>query len=302
MTDPAENLPIRTISSLTGVNAVTLRAWERRYGLIRPPRTATGHRLYTHAHVEQIRRVLALLERGVPISQVGGQLDRVPQGAAPAPQSGPWARYLDRMAAAIARFDETELDLVYEEALSLHPIDRVTRQLTLPLLARLGERWQAVAGGVAEEHFFATYLRSKLGARLQHRLRYAAESRILVACLAGEQHEVGLLLFALEAQSAGLRAIVLGANMPLEEIAAAQQRAGAEAIVLSSSMDPPEGVLERGLAALVEAVAVPVFVGGATALRRRKAITAAGARALGVEIDDGVRLVRAALRREGKGR
>ena len=86
-----ENLPIRTISSLTGVNAITLRAWERRYGLIRPPRTAKGHRLYTHEHVEEIRRVLALLERGVPISQVRGQLrpDTSPRHGA-----GPWARYL----------------------------------------------------------------------------------------------------------------------------------------------------------------------------------------------------------------
>mgnify|MGYP000620965887 FL=1 len=54
--------PIRTISNLTGVNAVTLRAWERRYGLIRPKRTPKGHRLYTESDLERIKRVLELLD------------------------------------------------------------------------------------------------------------------------------------------------------------------------------------------------------------------------------------------------
>ena len=63
-----ERIPIRTISSLTGVKPMTLRAWERRYGLVRPQRTPKGHRLYTHQHVERIRRVLTLIERGVPVA------------------------------------------------------------------------------------------------------------------------------------------------------------------------------------------------------------------------------------------
>src|SRR5688572_13350544 len=293
MAVPGEHLPIRTLSSITGVNTVTLRAWERRHGLLSPPRTAKGHRLYTHEHVEQVRRVQALLERGVPISQVREHLES--PAALAAKSAGPWKAYLDRMSAAIARFDEAELDLVYDEALSLHPTDRVTRSLTLPLLAHLGERWNDVAGGVAEEHFFATYLRSKLGARLQHRLRCPAQVRLLAACLPGEQHEVGLLLFALEAQETGIRAVVLGANTPLEQVAAAQRRAACDAVVLSSSVDPPAGVLERELARLVKAVEVPVFVGGPTAVRQRKAVVAAGATPLGTDIGDGVRLIRSGL-------
>ena len=100
----AEKLPIRTIASLTGVNPITLRAWERRYGLIRPSRTAKGHRMYTHDHVEQIRRVLALVERGVPISRVRELLDDETKASIAA--RGPWRDYLERMAAPIARFDE----------------------------------------------------------------------------------------------------------------------------------------------------------------------------------------------------
>ena len=292
------HLPIRTISSLTGVNAITLRAWERRYGLIRPQRTAKGHRLYTHQHVELIRRVLALVDGGVPISRVGALLEADPDARRAAPDRGPWADYVERMAAAIVRFDEPELDRVQDEALSVHPMEQVTRHAILPLLVRLGERWKKVAGAIAEEHFFAMYLRSKLGARLQHRMRYAAGPRIMAACAPGEQHEIGLLLFALEAHAAGLRTVLLGADTPLDDIAIAQQRSRSDAIVISSSMDPAPGLLERALPRLIRRAGVPVFIGGATAVRHRQAVAAAGAIALGRELEDGVRLITVTLKQK----
>ncbi len=294
---PAEQVPIRTICSLTGVNAVTLRAWERRYGFIRPLRTAKGHRLYTHAHVELIRRVLGHVERGVPISQVGKLVDVAPGSGAAPDALGPWPNYFDRTTAAIARFDEPELDRIYDEALSVHSTEHVTRHLVLPLLAHLGERWKSVAGAVAEEHFVAMYLRSKLGVRLMHRMRYASGPRLLAACAPGEHHEIGLLLFALEAQSAGLRTVLLGADTPFDDVVIAQRRCGADAVVISSSIDPAPGLLERALPKLVRQAGVPVFVGGATAIRHKREISAAGAIALGRELEDGLRLITAKLTR-----
>ena len=66
---------IRIVSSETGVNAITLRAWERRYGLITPKRTAKGHRLYTEQDIRLIRQVVALLNRGIPISQAQAMIN-----------------------------------------------------------------------------------------------------------------------------------------------------------------------------------------------------------------------------------
>lgn len=290
-------LPIRTVAALTGVNAVTLRAWERRYGLFKPARTAKGHRLYTHEHVELIRRVLTLIERGVPIGQA--QLALAGEGLAPrtatAPDQGPWRAWRERMAAAVARFDEAALDEVCDEALALHPVERVTRLLFMPLLADLGERWQNVAGGIAEEHFFAVYLRSAIGARFHHRHRLESGPRLLAACAPEEQHEIGLLLFALAAHDAGLRVVALGANVPLGELASAAKRTHCSAIVLSSSMEPRPEVLGRELPALVRAAQVPVFVGGLTAERHRAALVAAGALALSTDIDAGVQVIAHAL-------
>lgn len=292
---PHESLPIRTVCALTGVSPVTLRAWERRYGWIRPPRTRAGHRLYTHDHVELIRRVLSLVERGVAIGQVGPLLE--PRNEARAQRAqGPYREYLESMAAAVARFDERELDRLYDQALSFHPVHHVTRQVLLPLLEEVGERWRTLPGGVAEEHFFAMYMRNKVGARLQHRMRYADGALLVAACLPGELHDIGLMLFALEAHDAGLRTLLLGAHVPLDEIAVAQRRVSARAVVLSSTMPPEPGLLRRDLPKLARKVGVPVFVGGPTAVRERATIAAAGAVPCGVELEDGVRLVLATLR------
>lgn len=292
-----EQLPIGVIASVTGVNAVTLRAWERRYGLIKPLRTAKGHRLYTRRHIEQIRRALMLVERGVPISRVRKLLD-AETVETPLTISGTgWSTYVDRMSAAIASFDELELDRIYEEALSIHSIDRVTRQLLLPLLANVGERWSRFPGGVAEEHFFATYLRSKLGARLMHRMRHAVGPTLLAACVPGEQHEIGLLLFAIEAHAADMKTILLGADTPVDEVLAARRRTSGNAVVISASTDAAAGFLKEALPKLVRESGVPVFVGGYIADRHRKVISGAGATALSGEIRDSIRLIRSALQK-----
>jgi DNA-binding transcriptional MerR regulator len=288
------NLPIRTISSLTGVNAVTLRAWERRYGLVRPARTPKGHRLYSYHHVERIRRVLALMERGVPIGRVRDLIDVEP-APEPAAAGSRWQESLQRMATAIANFDEPELDRIYEEVLGIYPVEQVTRALLLPLLVHLGERWRDLAGGIAEEHFFSMYLRSKLGARLQHRMRYAVGPRVLASCAPGEQHEIGLLLFALQAHAAGLQTVLLGADTPLDEIVIARRRSASRALVLSSSLPPAKGFLSGDLPRLVREAGCPVFVGGDTAQARRREIAAAGATPLCVPIEEGVRILQARL-------
>ena len=76
-----EFYPIRTVSTLTGVNAITLRAWERRYGLIKPVRTDSGHRVYTRTDIDNIHRIVALLDKGVAISQVRHALGEPEHGA-----------------------------------------------------------------------------------------------------------------------------------------------------------------------------------------------------------------------------
>jgi DNA-binding transcriptional MerR regulator/methylmalonyl-CoA mutase cobalamin-binding subunit len=289
--------PISAVSALTGINPVTLRAWERRYGLIEPKRTTKGHRLYSSSDIERIREILRLVEEGIPIGQVRHALDASDTPPADISAEDSWRQYLDRMISAIERFDEAGLEQVYNDAMALYPVEIVTRRLLVPLLQELGERWANTTGSVAEEHFFGVYMRNKLGARFHHRQGRPKGPRIVAACIPGELHELGLLLFGLAAHDRGFQIILLGADMPLEELPIVVSRTNCEAIVLSGSVKPSEDVLTQSLPELVRRAGVPVFIGGNTASRFKEEIAAAGAISVGNDLVLGLRDIDSALNR-----
>ena len=274
-------VPIRTVSSLTGVNSVTLRAWERRYDLIKPVRTPKGHRLYTMADVALIHQAVALLNNGMSIGQVRRVLeaDTTSQEFAHEGDHGQapdlWPHYQRQLLQAIAAFDDGALSDLYTEILSLYPVDIVTSRLIVPLLRELGERWIEGTGSIAEEHFFSVFLRNKLGARFHHNSRAPQGPKLLAACLPGEQHEVGLLLFALAALDRDYSIVLLGANTPLAELPAVVNRAAIQAIVLAGSADIV--TMTEELQPLCQAVAIPVFIGGQVVNHQAEVIHAAGA-------------------------
>ena len=266
--------PIGTVPEITGVNAVTLRAWERRYGLIQPERTPKGHRMYSQTDMEKIQLILDQLGNGIAISRVAESLttpDRSKNATADT-----WHGYQARMIDAISQFDENVLDSIYNEAMSLYPVDIITVQLLAPLLITLGERWQTTKGSVAEEHFFSVFMRNKLGARFHHRNMRNTGPCLVAACLPGEQHEFGLLLFALAAHARGYRLILLGANMPLDELPHVVERTGSQAVVLSGSVKMDTESFKTGLQNMTHNN-IPVFIGGRVADNYRDVIDAAGA-------------------------
>ena len=274
--------PIRKVSELTGINPVTLRAWERRYGLIKPERTPKGHRLYTDEHIQLIRRILGFIEQGVSIGQVKLMLadGHSPLMEQQSPQPGDrdaWDAYRSRMLQAIADFDEIALDNSYNDALSLYPIELVTRLLIQPMLHELRQRRSNQPLGEVEIHFFHTYLRNKLGARFHHQVTQTRGKRLLAGCLPNEFSEVELLLFSLKAMTRGYRPILLGPNLALEQLPLTLSRSHCEALVLYGSIEPPSSLLQSHLPAMVQKLREPVFIGGAIVHDHHSEILAAGA-------------------------
>ena len=283
--------PIRTVAALTGINPITLRTWERRYHLIEPVRTPKGHRLYTKEQIAMLHRVVSLLDRGVPISRINFSLIADNDQSRITQEEEFWKRLIDRMIAAVTRFDEVVLENTYNEAMSLYPVETVTQRLLMPMLGQLGERWENGEGTVAEEHFFGVYLRNKLGARLHHRKQREHGSRLITACMPGERHEAGILLFALSASEHDYRCILLGVDMPLEELPAAVKQSESQGIVLSASFTPEVSSFKKALAELVNKAGVPVFIGGHTSVILSDAIRQCGAIPLGIDIDFSFRLI-----------
>lgn len=291
-----ENFPIRTVSEITGVNAVTLRAWERRYGLIKPSRTPKGHRLYSRQDIQLIQEILNRLAQGMSISQITRAL--LEQGSTEVIEAATsWDQYARRMITAIAAFDEAALDLAYNDAMSLYPVDIVTIRLIMPLLKQLGERWQDRSGAIAEEHFFSVYLRNKLGARFHHQNLKNFGPKLIVACLPGEYHEFGILLFALTANNRGFQIIHLGADLPVAELEHVVAHTGSQAIVLAGSASLDCQTLYQDIDHLAQQVPIPVYIGGEAASSCRQQIERASAIPLADDLAGSIDIINNTLRR-----
>ena len=264
-----DNFPIRVLSEKTGVAPTTLRAWERRYGLLKPERTPKGHRLYSLQDVEVVNRIVKLLNDNFTISKAINELKfedlqekSESDAVEPRQSSEHWEIFQNRFLKAIELFDENKLDAIYNEALSLYPIDLVSSQILRPLLAQLGMRWSQREAGIAEEHFFTSYLRNKVGARVHHASGKTKGSRLLLACVPGEYHELGSLLFGLSAMSRGYRLLFLGADLPLEQIKVVTQTTDIDGVVLSAVNVNIRGQLARDLGLLADEITCPLMLGG----------------------------------------
>jgi len=224
--------PLRTAARLTGLSPEVLRAWERRYGVVRPLRTSGGTRRYSAADLERLRLVKAAVDAGHRIGQVA-QLDleelKRRSVVAEARSDG----QLDEILAALQRLDDASSQRLLSLQLSaLGPV-RFARGVALPLVHEVGERWANGRMGIAHEHLATGLLRSLLGSALQPTASSLLGPRIVFATPAGERHELGLLMAALTALGANGHPLYLGADLPVEDLLAAVEGANAKALALS---------------------------------------------------------------------
>lgn len=297
MTDKTPLFPIRELARRTGVKTSTLRAWEIRHGLLRPTRTDSGHRLYGEDDILRVRRLRELTGRGLGLDEIAPLLD-APRAASqlPAPTLAPaWQSYLETAISAIEDFGSDRLDQVYNEACALYPIDLVTTNLLVPVLEALGQRWDQRPAGIAEEHFFSAWLRNKLGARLHHGQGQRRGRPLVLACLPGEHHELGLLMFALGLLERGHPVIYLGADMPVRQITPLVRHCQARAVVLAGRAQRKGAVPLDEIAGLMADTGLPIFVGSHVSVRLRPELLRAGAQPLGDDIAVGLDRLEARL-------
>ncbi|KTB73961.1 MULTISPECIES: MerR family transcriptional regulator [Pseudomonas] len=255
---PGDWLPIREVARQTGVNAVTLRAWERRYGLIVPHRTAKGHRLYSDEHVQRVMKILTWLNRGVSVSQVKGLIDDNRQDALP--PTNDWDALRQTLLVAIGELAERRVDDVFNQAMSLYPPRTLCEQLLLPLLAELEQRWQGKFGAQLERTFFYSWLRSKFGARIYHNNRQLNGSPLLLVNQSDLPLEPHLWLAAWLASSADCPVEVFDWPLPVGELALAAEYLKPRGILLYSSKALNVAQLPR----LLANITCPVVLSGPT--------------------------------------
>lgn len=284
--DCAELFPIRDVSRLTGVNPVTLRAWERRYGLIQPIRTESGHRLYSKADIETVNRILGWIERGVAVSKVGKILARDDQQAEAiraerdSVEESELPQWRTRLLLAVKAFDDRQLESLYGQILATYPLNVAFQEILMPLWNEL-LRHQGRFGQASEWLFFDAFLRIHAFQRLQAATLSPAP-RVLLSAIPGECRKLELLVAALLMSSDDLVAKVLGMGQPFDELTLVCEKTHPQALIIFSNHSHNVDLAGR-LNRLALTLDCPLFLAGAVSDLAQSALAGSSIGCLGSE-------------------
>jgi DNA-binding transcriptional MerR regulator len=280
--DHQELFPIREVSRLTGVNPVTLRAWERRYGLIQPTRTDSGHRLYSQADVDAVRSILGWLERGVAVSKVGSILARgqaLAQDSSAASNADDLARWRTQVREAVQCFDGAGLDRLFDQVFASTTQERVFNDVFMPV-------WHTLRGAprgfgqASEWGFLDQFLRGRVLMRLQL-ARAPRRQRVVLAPLSTALQELELLVAGLLLGSEEIGVVLLPASQPLQELALICRQLEPDAVVLFSNQRPTAELGKR-LARL--GLGCPLLLAGEAAEFAQDTLAGSAVVCLGAEV------------------
>ncbi|MBV9108712.1 MAG: MerR family transcriptional regulator [Gemmatimonadetes bacterium] len=241
--------PIRVVSERTGLSPDVLRAWEKRYGVVAPGRRQdAGQRLYSDADVERLRLLRRATSAGRSISHVAtlpdaelarlvaeDETQRTATPARPPAANGSAAAgaHVRRALAAVGEMDGPALEAALRRAAVTLGIDAFVDDVAAPFLRAVGDAWASGAMSVAHEHLASAVLRRVLGIASDAAAGTASGPAVVIATPARQVHELGAMLAAAAATSAGWRVVYLGADLPAEDVARAVRETGARVVALS---------------------------------------------------------------------
>jgi methanogenic corrinoid protein MtbC1 len=222
---------IKTVCSQTGVMAVTLRAWERRYQLLTPHRTTSNYRLYSERDVAVLRWLKSRVDNGLSISSAAAEWAEMrSRGQWPSPPPAlqphtvptqpptPPSHYAERLYDALIMLDEAAANTVLAEAHSLFNLVTVCLDVMTPCLVHIGDAWHRGDIRISTEHLASNYLRGRLLTLFQSFASRRSAPRIIIACPPSENHEIGNLMLATLLRRDGYRVDYLGTGIPSEDL------------------------------------------------------------------------------------
>jgi MerR family transcriptional regulator, light-induced transcriptional regulator len=277
---------IGELSRRTDVSPELLRAWEQRYGLLRPARSDGGFRLYSPQDEHRVATMRSHLEQGLSAAEAARITLDQESAPAPAAELPVLALGASALRAALDRLDESAAHATIDGLLSSFSVETVLREVVMPYLRELGDRWERGEASVAQEHFASQVLRGRL-LGLARGWDRGPGPRALLACMPGEQHDLGLIVFGLGLRDRGWRITFLGPDTPLDTLSDTATTLQPDAVVLSATT--PDR-FESGRDALRRlARAVPLWAAGAGATP--DVATATGVRLLDLNPLDGAERV-----------
>ncbi len=296
---------IKEAAARTGLTVPVLRAWERRYGVVSPTRTAGGYRVYDEAAIGRLWSMRRLIDDGWSPSAAAAAIiagtdppASIPTNASADGRTHPLAEHLVDAAAGL---DSPRIEAVLDEMFASGTYERVMDDHLIPSLRALGDAWAAGRVNVAGEHVASNAVQRRLSAWFQASGPGRDQGRpVLVGMPPGARHELGGLIFATAMRRAGLPVVYLGADLPLDDWIMAVERTDAPAVVIGAVM-PADATAAIAVAAGLSAARPEVLIayGGAAAPNPDPAAAASSARTirLPAELGEAIATLSAALTR-----
>jgi DNA-binding transcriptional MerR regulator len=248
-------IPIREISRLTGVNSVTLRAWERRYGLIKPLRTHKGHRLYSREDVELINTIQAWLARGLAIGKVSELLESgLPNNIV----ENVWQSYDSELLAILAELHLGKFEAFFNQLFSVYPAALIADQLISPVLDNFD---QDVFGNSVKKAILINHLSEYLLMLTQRQRQQTRGKRIAIIQLNTSANFLLNTLLHYGLSMNGIKSEVLGLISIAEVVFVAEQLA-LDGLVVFNNACSSLGEFQKELIHLSQLTSLPIMVGG----------------------------------------
>ena len=257
---------IGELSRRLGVSDHVLRAWESRYGLLRPVRSKGGYRLYSAADESRIHRMIAHLADGLSAAEAARTVLRE-ASAAEVDDTLPAEHVATEPFAALRQaldaLDEPAAQAILDRLFSDFWLTSVLRDVLVPYLAELGERWEHGTVSVAQEHFASNVIRGRL-AGLARGWGNGHGPRAVLACPPGELHDLALMVFGIVLHRSGWRIDYLGMDTPLTELTRTVTARRPALVVIAATLPETLGPLAAQLTALAQRAPLAVAGAGAT--------------------------------------
>jgi len=230
---------IHRVAKLTGLSRDVIRVWERRYGLVKPIRSANRYREYTDEDVALLRFLKEELDQGQTIGSLAVEgrdplLQRMRLSTTSTHQElAPHENLIDELISCLDPLEKIRFEQKLNGAIAVVPFDEAVQRILLPLQRQIGELWHEGRVSVAVEHYVTKVVQQKLFSVMNQLQVNEYGPRLLIACPEGELHEIGAQAVAYLAASRGCHVYYLGPNLPASALAAICERVKPDLVLLS---------------------------------------------------------------------
>jgi DNA-binding transcriptional MerR regulator len=264
---------VKMVNKETGLSPATLRAWERRYGILKPQRSSGGQRLYSEEEVLLLKWLVARKNEGMSISRAidlwrnqGSQLsDQLHHSAGLQKEPGDSGDILEKLSKdwtqACLAFNESEAEMAVAKALAISSPMKVCTRVFQRGLAELGAGWYMGSVSVQQEHFASALAARRLNALFAIAPLPSKPGRLLAACPPGEEHDLALMMLSFILRWQGWDVIYLCAIVSLEKLDATLQ-ATRPRLMISAAQTLPAAASLVEMGKVANDLSIPLAFGG----------------------------------------